>query len=63
MMRRKPHEDHEPPIYCACKCGKRLTIAAVVGGSKFATRKCAGLEGNRDQDQEPPADELLDDVA
>jgi hypothetical protein len=51
----------EPPTYCACGCGKRLTVAAVNGGSDFATRDCAGfgVESKQQADEvEPTAEDL-----
>jgi hypothetical protein len=35
---------YEPPVICATKgCGKRLTVAAVTGGSKHCSRIHAGF--------------------
>lgn len=35
---------YEPPVYCAAEgCNKRLTVAAVSGGSKHCSRICAGF--------------------
>lgn len=35
---------YDPPVVCARRgCRERLTIAAVVGGSKHCSRACAGF--------------------